>query len=120
LGMDHLRIHDFIISEFLGLDGSEPGGCEAGNSIAFIDCDGIVYPCCSLLIPLGDLNEDDFDGIWKNPARDRIRKDLLELPSVCRSCSLLAACQGRLSRDRVPSVRTLWSPGSALLNRSRY
>ena len=94
LGVDHLRIHDFIISEFLGLDGPEPGGCEAGNSIAFIDGDGIVYPCCSLLIPLGDLNEDDFAGIWKNPARDRIRKDLLELPSVCRSCSLLAACQG--------------------------
>ncbi len=94
LGTDHLRIHDFIISEFLGFPGPEPGGCEAGNSIAFIDGDGIVYPCCSLLIPLGDLNKDDFAGIWKNPARGRIRKDLLELPSVCRSCSLLIACQG--------------------------
>lgn len=93
-GTDHLRIHDFIISEFLGLPGPEPGGCEAANSIAFIDIEGVVYPCSSLLIPLGDLNKDGFADIWKNPTRDRIRRDLKELPLLCRSCSLFAACQG--------------------------
>ena len=94
VGEDRLRIHDFMISQLLGLGGSEPSGCEAGNSMAYIDSMGTVFPCRSLLIPLGDLAQESFTGIWNSPVRERIRRDLLKLPSVCASCSSLQACRG--------------------------
>jgi len=94
LGEDRLRVHDFMISQVLGMTGPEPSGCEAGNSMAYIDHAGTVFPCRSLLIPLGSLENDSFEEVWSNPARDRIRRDLLKLPATCTSCSALQNCRG--------------------------
>ena len=44
LRSDKVRIHDFILTEALGLEGAEPQGCEAANSMVFIDSEGVVYP----------------------------------------------------------------------------
>lgn len=91
---DRVRVHDFILTESLGLEGVEPLGCEAGNSMAFIDSGGRVYPCETLLVPMGDLGNEDLDTIWASPLRHRIRKDVNLIPGVCSSCPDLPRCRG--------------------------
>jgi len=94
LGQDRLRVHDFILSAAMDLDGPEPLGCEAGNSIAFLDSEGTVYPCSSLLVKMGDLSSESFSTIWAKPIRSRIRKDVSTLPAVCAGCPVLERCRG--------------------------
>lgn len=94
MGRDRLRVHDFILSAAMDLEGPEPLGCEAGNSIAYLDSGGAVYPCSSLLVKMGDLATESLADIWAKPIRSRIRKDVSALPPVCSGCSVLVRCQG--------------------------
>lgn len=89
-----IRVHDFVLAKTLGLEGTEPHGCEAANSVVFIDRKERVYPCETLMIPMGDLNNEDLDAIWASPVRYRIRKTVAALPGLCQSCSDLSRCQG--------------------------
>jgi radical SAM protein with 4Fe4S-binding SPASM domain len=89
-----VRVHDFILTEALGLEGVEPQGCEAANSIAFIDREGMVYPCETLMVPMGDLSREKLDAVWASPLRDRIRKDVGSVPGLCSACPDLARCKG--------------------------
>ena len=89
-----IRIHDFILTEALSLESVEPQGCEAANSIAFIDSEGRVYPCETLLVPMGDLNREKLDAIWASPLRDRIRRDVGSVPGLCSACPDLDRCRG--------------------------
>ncbi len=90
---DRLRVHDYILTRVLGLGGVEPAGCEAANSLAYIDGKGIVYPCETLMVPMGDLNRDDFLTIWTSALRDRIRRDVSSVPGLCGRCPELAQCR---------------------------
>ena len=94
LRSDRVRVHDFILTEALGLEGVEPQGCEAANSIAFIDREGRVYPCETLMVPMGDLNREKLDAVWASPLRDRIRRDVGSVPGLCSSCPDLVRCKG--------------------------
>ncbi len=91
---DQVRVHDFILTEALGLEGVEPQGCEAANSIAFIDREGMVYPCETLMVPMGDLNREKLDVVWASPLRDRIRRDVGSVPGLCSACPDLVNCKG--------------------------
>ena len=94
LQSDHIRVHDFILTEALDLEWIEPLGCEAGNSLAFIDSWGKVYPCETLLIPMGDLGREGLGTIWASPLRQRIRKEVELVPETCSSCPDLVRCRG--------------------------
>jgi len=94
LRSNRVRVHDFILTEALGLEGVEPQGCEAANSIAFIDRKGRVYPCETLMVPMGDLNLDTLDAVWASPLRGRIRKDVSTVPGFCAACPDLGGCKG--------------------------
>lgn len=94
LRSDRVRVHDFILTETLGLEGVEPQGCEAANSIAFIDREGRVYPCETLMVPMGDLNREQLDAIWASPLRDRIRRDVGSVPGFCSACPDIGRCKG--------------------------
>lgn len=94
LRSDRVRVHDFILTEALGLEGVEPQGCEAGNSLAFIDGEGKVYPCETLMIPMGDLKKEGLEAIWASPLRDRIRRDVGSVPGLCSACPDLGRCRG--------------------------
>ncbi|MDF1525535.1 MAG: SPASM domain-containing protein [bacterium] len=89
-----VRVHDFILTEALGLEGVEPQGCEAANSMAFIDREGRVYPCETLMVPMGDLNREKLDAVWASPLRDRIRRDVDSIPGFCSACPDLVRCKG--------------------------
>jgi len=91
---DQVRVHDFILAKALGLGGIEPRGCEAANSIVFIDPVGRIYPCQTLMIPMGDLNRDKLDAVWASEIRKRIRREVGSLPGSCSSCLYLDRCQG--------------------------
>ena len=94
LRSDRVRIHDFILTEALGLEGAEPQGCEAANSMVLIDSDGMVFPCETLMVPMGDLNREELDDIWDSPLRSRIRRDVGSVPGLCSSCPDLGSCKG--------------------------
>jgi len=89
-----VRVHDFILTEALGLEGVEPQGCEAANSIAFIDREGKVYPCETLMVPMGDLRRERLDAVWASPLRDRLRRDVGSVPGLCSACRDLGRCRG--------------------------
>jgi radical SAM protein with 4Fe4S-binding SPASM domain len=91
---DQVRVHDFILTKALDLGGIEPQGCEAANSVAFIDPEGRIYPCQTLMIPMGDLNRDKLDDVWASEIRKRVRQDVGSLPRSCSSCPCLDLCQG--------------------------
>jgi radical SAM protein with 4Fe4S-binding SPASM domain len=94
LRSDRVRVHDFILTEAFDLKGVEPQGCEAANSIAYIDHEGTVFPCETLMVPLGDLNREKLDTVWASPLRDRIRRDISSLPALCSACSDIHRCRG--------------------------
>ena len=89
-----LRIHDFILAQAMGKKGAEPNGCEAGNSIAFIEEDGMVYPCESLRLPMGSLCGMEMEEIWSSPVRKNLLEDIRSVPDLCLSCVKLAFCRG--------------------------
>ena len=94
LSSERVRMHDFILTQALGKEGVEPMGCEAGNSIAFIDADGKVYPCETLMVAMGDLRNETLDAVWSSPMKERIRKDVGSVPGLCSSCPDLPRCRG--------------------------
>jgi GeoRSP system SPASM domain protein len=89
-----IRVHDFILARILEQESTEPSGCEAGNAIVFIDESGTVYPCETLLVPMGNLENEELDTIWASPLRDRIRADVGKMPGLCASCPELTICRG--------------------------
>ncbi|MDI6756834.1 MAG: radical SAM protein [Endomicrobiia bacterium] len=71
--------------------------CGAGRNFAAVSCDGILYPCLQLKIPLGDLKEKSFGSIWKAGSPEEplafIRRAELDDNSPCASCLHLEYCQ---------------------------
>ncbi|UCF31445.1 MAG: SPASM domain-containing protein [bacterium] len=94
LGKERIRVHDFILSQTMGLSTTEPGGCEAANALVFVDEAGDVYPCDSLRVRMGSLRRESLRDVWEKPIRTRIRRDVSSLPPVCSSCDVLPLCRG--------------------------
>jgi radical SAM protein with 4Fe4S-binding SPASM domain len=89
-----LVVHDFFLSRLLGLPAAEVAGCEGGDALAFVDRKGRVFPCRSLLIPLGELPGDSFFDLWNSPARHALREEISRVPAPCAACSDLPSCRG--------------------------
>ncbi len=94
LGSRRLRIHDFILSTLLGIEGPTPLGCGAADSTVFVDGNGMVFPCSSLAVRMGSLVDKTLENIWNSPIRQRIRRDITALPAVCGACDDLPRCLG--------------------------
>lgn len=97
-GRLQLDVHDLFLWEILFPDGgtarSEYGGCQAGNSLAHVDTQGIVHPCVSWPQPLGSLLEETFSAIWQSPARHAVRDEISAQPDGCSGCRDYALCFG--------------------------
>lgn len=65
--------------------GKRPLPCEVGTDAFFLDPYGNVMPCNGSEEPMimGNLNEQNFDEIWKNPKADEIRKQVKDCPKQC-------------------------------------
>jgi len=93
-----LEVHDLFLWELLCPDcqdsRSEYGGCQAGNSLGYIDAGGNLYPCASWPERLGSLLDHSVEALWALPARRRIREEIAETPEGCRGCRDLSICHG--------------------------
>lgn len=107
-----LEIHDLFLWEILLPPGSsvgrgEYGGCQAGNSLAHIDAEGVLYPCASWPQPLGSLVSSPLEELWSTPARLALRDEVAGIPPGCRGCRDYASCYGGcrgLSRTVAPTA----------------
>jgi len=70
------------------------GRCQAANTMLSISPHGIVYPCPTMPLPLGDLKKESLRDIARGSAKKELRAHLLRLPEGCSSCEEAAACKG--------------------------
>jgi GeoRSP system SPASM domain protein len=107
-----LEIHDLFLWELLLPSGSsqgrgEYGGCQAGNSLAHIDAEGILYPCSSWPLALGSLLAATIEELWATPDRLTLRETVVSTPPGCQGCCdydrCFGGCRG-LSRTVAPTA----------------
>jgi GeoRSP system SPASM domain protein len=105
LGGKKLVVHDYFLWRILrdAFPGEVSGrlefsGCQAASALAYVDWEGNVYPCDSLPIRLGNLQETAFEKIWSAPARSRILEAIHAVPPECGPCDqqkvCLSGCRG--------------------------
>lgn len=99
LGGKKLIVHDFFLWRVLrgifpGVIGDrvEFAGCQAGSALAYVDWEGNAYPCDSLPVRLGNLQETPFDRIWDSPARKNLLAAIRSVPGPCVACDTLKEC----------------------------
>lgn len=57
-----------------------------------IDCDGVIYPCCTeygYKMPVGNIENMSIKEAWNSDYMDKLRKSILDgnLCAVCRNCA---------------------------------
>ena len=101
LGEKRLIIHDFFLwktlsAAFPGATGDrvEFSGCQAGTALAYVDWEGNLYPCDSLPIRLGCLEDVTLDEIWNSPLLARVAAAVRSMPWACDGCAEHRGCLG--------------------------
>ena len=72
-------------------------GCECGNTILEIVCDGDAYSCASFISkskPIGNVFHDDWKEIWNNSKQLTYLRETKCEDYVCKECSLYSFCNG--------------------------
>jgi radical SAM protein with 4Fe4S-binding SPASM domain len=120
LGGKRLVVHDFFLwktlsEAFPGSTGDrlEFSGCQAGTALACIDWEGSVYPCDSLPIRLGSLDESSLEEVWASPARERVVAAIRSTPGACDGCGEYRGCHGGCRGMAFLSSGTLDAPDPA-------
>ena len=91
----NLTIHDpFLWRAFYPELPFPQAGCQAANTMIFIDPEGNVYPCPTLPVRLGTVGELSLKEIIASPAKKEFRRRLLETPDDCRGCGDILECRG--------------------------
>ena len=120
LGERRLVVHDFFL--WKTLSGAFPGatgdrlefsGCQAGTALAYVDWEGGVYPCDSLPIRLGSLEEESLEDVWASPARRKVVAALRSTPGACDGCGEYRGCHGGCRGMAFLSSGTLDAPDPA-------
>jgi len=90
-----LIIHDpFLWRVFYPSINFPGGGCQAANSMIYISPDGIIYPCPSMPVKLGDLKTQKLKEIILSPRKKELRKNLCIPPEECIDCNEQKQCMG--------------------------
>jgi GeoRSP system SPASM domain protein len=93
-----ITIHDpFLWRVFYPAASFPGGGCQAANSMVYIAPDGSLYPCPSMPIALGSLNETPLKEILSSASKKQLVKNLHEPPGECLECAELEGCMGGCS-----------------------
>ena len=70
------------------------GGCQGANSMFYISPEGDVYPCPSLPVKLGSLQDSSLKDIMLSPQKKELRERLLRPPAECLDCNEVDRCAG--------------------------
>jgi GeoRSP system SPASM domain protein len=93
-----MEVHDLFLWEIMTPDRqqnrSEYGGCQAANSLAHIDINGVVHPCSAWPQPLGQLPDQSLEDIWAGRERQSVVEKIAITPVGCQGCSDLNLCLG--------------------------
>jgi radical SAM protein with 4Fe4S-binding SPASM domain len=77
-----------------GAEAPGHSGCQAAAALAYIDPSGVLYPCASLPLPLGRVDEGALGRAWKNEELTRLREAIGTEPPACDGCSSWQSCRG--------------------------
>ena len=67
--------------------------CSAGFSNICINYDGVVWPCNTLTLQVGNIKQDKLSNIWNNSEQlKEWRKKSVQKISFCETCRLKAKC----------------------------
>lgn len=91
LGTVRQNMYSFDVA----IDDIEPGEymCSAGVTSLSIAPDGTVYPCISLKNPLGNIQENTIDEVWKSHKRVEVMDSLRwENTKECKMCKYQLSC----------------------------
>ena len=93
-----LEVHDLFLWELLqplcGGERSEYGGCQAANSLGYVNSLGDLLPCSSWPQSLGSLLESELYDLWQSAARIAVREQIAQLPAGCDGCHDYQICFG--------------------------
>lgn len=70
----------------------EFSACDAASTDAYVDWEGTVYPCDSLPIRLGNLQDSTFEKIWNSPARVQLLDAIRARATSCSECDYMESC----------------------------
>jgi AdoMet-dependent heme synthase len=86
----HLEIREDLMT------GDEEYMCGAGHDFASITPHGLVYPCLSMRIPMGNIRERSFADIWRAQGQELIgtvREATWGSLQGCSGCDAKSVCQ---------------------------
>jgi GeoRSP system SPASM domain protein len=90
-----ITIHDPFLWRIFYPEKTFPGGgCQAGNSMAYIAPEGSVYPCPTMPVSLGNVNESRLKAILSSDAKKDLVKQIGQHPGECSECRELSGCMG--------------------------
>ena len=93
-----ITIHDpFLWRIFYPAVSFPGGGCQAANSMVYITPEGKVYPCPTMPMELGNLNDSPLETILSSKAKKDLVKSLHQSPDECNDCEELGGCMGGCS-----------------------
>lgn len=83
------------------MTGDEQPMCSAGHDFAAITPHGLVYPCLSMRLPMGNIRQRPFGDIWRNPEHPLLEDVRAATWGDLPSCS---GCDARSVCDRCPGL----------------
>jgi radical SAM protein with 4Fe4S-binding SPASM domain len=86
----HLEIREDLMT------GDDEAMCGAGHDFASITPHGLVYPCLSMRIPMGNIRERSFGEIWhhsSDPLIHEVRGATWGTLPTCSGCDARGVCQ---------------------------
>ena len=87
--------YDYTLLEYIKTH-RRPFSCDAGENFFYLNPDGNVYPCNTLDLELGNLNNNSFDEIWASRKADEVRNIARE----CDKCWMVCTAKTAIKRNR--------------------
>ncbi len=107
-------IHDpFLWRAFFPNVEFPDGGCQAANTMLFIAPDAGVYPCPTLPVRIGNLQQMSLKDVITSDLKKEVRKNILSMPAGCNGCEEVKQCKGGCRGRAYAMTNSLTRPDPA-------
>ncbi len=90
-----ITIHDpFLWRAFFPSVEFPDGGCQAANTMLYIPPNCDVYPCPTMPVKIGNLQQMSLKDVITSDLKKQIRKSILAMPADCKNCEERKQCKG--------------------------